>query len=114
MTDDDELGDFNPGTTDDSTDDDMGMSEDDHAERRDEGVTDRDFNTGRQDAISSGVELRGKVKRGTDTRDQDVLVVKARGANAAEAAEDFDAALSNVEERDFAERLRALQPEGDE
>jgi hypothetical protein len=72
---------------------------------------DREFNQGRQDAVSSGTKIRGKVKRGTGTRDQDELVIEGRGADAEEAAADFEAALEQAEANDWADRLRALQPD---
>ena len=61
--------------------------------------------------VDRGAKLRSKVKRGTGTRDQDVLVIKAFGRDAAEAVDEFDAALTEVEERGFATRLRELQAE---
>jgi len=74
-----------------------------------------EYKTGRKDAISSGAKVRGKVKRGNDTRDQDELVIEGRGATAAEAADDFEAALSKAEANEWTQRLRDLQPsEGDE
>lgn len=77
--------------------------------------TDRpDYNTGRQDAVSSGAKIRSKIKRGTGTRDQDEIVIEGRGATAAEAIDDFEAALTAAEERDWADRLRDLQPADDE
>jgi len=75
---------------------------------------DRTFNQGRQDSVSSGTKIRAKVKRGTGTRDQDELVIEGRGADAAEAAADFEDALQRAEAQGWADRLRALQPEDDE
>ena len=76
---------------------------------------DNGYDRGRQDAVSSGVKVRGKVKRGTGTRDQDELLIEGRGATAAEAAEDFEATLQRAEEQSWAQRLRDLQPsEGDD
>jgi hypothetical protein len=71
----------------------------------------RKYERGEQDAIHSGVKLRAKVKRGTGTRDQDVMLIEARGADAEEAADDFEDALSRAESEDWGDRLRALQPE---
>lgn len=59
----------------------------------------------------SGVEIKAKLKRGTDTRDQDTLVIKARGSDAQEATEQFDDALSNI--CGWANGLRGVQPETD-
>jgi len=69
-----------------------------------------EYNQGRKDAVSSGTKVRAKVKRGTDTRDQDVMVIEGRGENAQEAAEDFEDALVMAEENDWADRLREIQP----
>jgi len=60
--------------------------------------------------ISNGTKIVGKVKRGTDTRDQDTLKIVGRGANATEATRDFEAALARAEAGDWADRLRDLQP----
>lgn len=80
--------------------------------RRDEEQA--EYERGTQDALSSGVKVRAKVKRGTGTRDQDELLIEGRGADATEAARDFEAALQRAEEFGWGERLRTLQPEGDE
>lgn len=64
--------------------------------------------------ISNGTKIVGKVKRGSGTRDQDTLKIVGRGKDADEAAADFEAALSEAEDKDWAERLRAVQPEGDD
>ena len=67
------------------------------------------YEHGRQDPLDEGVKLRAKVKRGTGTRDQDTLLIEGRGATAADAADEFEAALSRAEANDYAERLRDLQ-----
>lgn len=123
---DDELGDFETETTtdeeidnqddaedaaeellDESCEDEMMMAEDDPAP---EPVRDSDdYAEGRADAQSVGTKIRGKVKRGTETRDQDELVIEGRGVNAQEAADDFEQALTRAEEGDWAGRLRALR-----
>lgn len=60
-----------------------------------------------------GASIKAKVKRGTGTRDQDELVIKGKGEDAAEAAQEFEEALSQAEEQGWSDRLRALQPEED-
>ena len=76
---------------------------------------DNGYDRGKQDAMSSGVKVRGKITRGNDPRDKDVLLLEGRGATAAEAAEDFEATLQRAEEQSWAQRLRDLQPsEGDD
>lgn len=119
MGDDDELGDFNPGTTEDAPtetgDEEMSMASDSGAPGAPRPDRDENgYNTGRQDAVSSGAKVRGKVKRGTGTRDQDEIVVEGRGATGAEAVADFDAALRAIEELGTAERLRNINAERDD
>lgn len=69
------------------------------------------YEPGRKEPLDHGAKVRGKVKRGTGTRDQDELLIEGRGEDAAEAAADFEAALREAEERQWASRLRALQPD---
>lgn len=117
--DDDELGDFNPDMTEDepteSDDEEMSMAANSDAVGAPRPDRDENgYNTGRQDAVSSGAKVRGKVKRGTGTRDQDEIVVEGRGATGAEAVADFDEALRAIEELGTAERLREINAERDE
>lgn len=77
-------------------------------------MADNEYTQGRADALDAGTKIRGKVKRGTDTRDQDELLVEGRGATAEEAVEDFEAALTAAEERGWTDRLRTLQPGEDD
>ena len=67
------------------------------------------YEHGRQDPLDEGVKIRAKVKRGSDTRDQDTLLIEGRGATADDAADEFEAALSRAEANGYAERLRDLQ-----
>lgn len=69
-----------------------------------------DYDLGEKAPMSHGVKVRAKVKRGEGTRDQDELVIEGRGECATEAVIDFEDALTAAEERDWADRLRALQP----
>lgn len=106
---DDELGDFETEPDDNEEQHEM-MAEDDTDARGPEPVRDSDdYAEGRADAQSVGTKIRGKVKRGTETRDQDELVIEGRGVNAQEAADDFEQALTRAEEGDWAGRLRALR-----
>lgn len=54
------------------------------------------------------VRLQTKIKRGTETRDQDTHNLKARGETAEEAAEKLSDALAELEERDVFERARSV------
>lgn len=87
----------------------FGRRSDERADRAGE----TEYRRGDKRPLDHGVKVRGKVKRGTDTRDQDELLIEGRGEDAAEAAADFEEALTEAEERDWADRLRAMQP-GDE
>lgn len=57
-----------------------------------------------------GVSITGKVTRGSEPRDKDVLKIKGKGTDAAAAVADFEDALTAAEERGWADRLRAMQP----
>ena len=72
------------------------------------------YDRGEKRPLDHGTKIRAKVKRGTATRDQDELLIEGRGENAREAAADFEAALTRAEDRAWAYRLRALQPETEE
>lgn len=73
-----------------------------------------EYDRGEKRPLDHGVKVRAKVKRGTDTRDQDELLIEGRGETAAEAAADFEATLARAEANNWARRLRTLQPDADE
>lgn len=75
------------------------------------GTRTRSYPRGQKRPLDHGTKIRAKVKRGTDTRDQDELLIEGRGESAEEAAEDFEGALTKAEEQGWAERLREIQPE---
>lgn len=130
MTDEDEeeLGDFEAETTTDEEIEDQDDAEDAAEELLEDQSDDEemvlhsdedgpepvrdsdDFAEGDAGAQSVGTEIRAKIKRGEDTRDQDELVIKGRGVNAQEAADDFEQALERAEDGDWADRLRDIQP----
>ncbi|MFB6179551.1 MAG: hypothetical protein ABEI77_07510 [Halorientalis sp.] len=58
---------------------------------------------------ASGVSITAKLKRGTGTRDQDEIKVKAKGSTADEARENMRDVLPAVES--WAEELRGIQPD---
>jgi hypothetical protein len=58
---------------------------------------------------STGVTVTAKLKRGTATRDQDVIKVKAKGETAQEAKEEMNSILGPAGE--WADLLRLIQPE---
>lgn len=67
-----------------------------------------------REQVHSGVSITAKLKRGEGTRDQDELKIKGKGATAGDAVDDFERALQAAEENGWAERLRAIQPDGEE
>lgn len=67
----------------------------------------------RERHVPEGCKVSAKVKRGTGTRDQDTLKIEARGETAEEAAERFQWLLSQAQESEWDESLRALQPDED-
>lgn len=66
----------------------------------------------RERHVPEGVKVTAKLKRGTGTRDQDVINLKARGETAAEATEEFEELLHALKVEGWDERLRAVQPGG--
>lgn len=62
-----------------------------------------------------GASVEVAITRGTGTRDQEKYRIKGKGADAAQALDEFEEMLSAVED-EYAERIRALQPveEGDD
>jgi hypothetical protein len=70
-----------------------------------------EYPKGDKKPLNHGVKLRAKLTRGNGTRDQDTLLIEGRGEDAEEAAADFEEALTETEERGWAQRLRDLQPE---
>jgi hypothetical protein len=67
----------------------------------------------RERHVPEGCKVTAKLKRGTGTRDQDVINLKARGETAEDAAEEFEALLSHLSESGWSDRLRAVQPDED-
>lgn len=61
---------------------------------------------------ASGVSITAKLKRGSGTRDQDTIKIKAKGTTAEEAIENMDATLAKSDE--WADQLRGIQPGEDE
>lgn len=57
-----------------------------------------------------GASIEATIKRGTGTRDEDKFRIKGKGEDAEEALRNFETQLEAVE-NEFAERVRALQPE---
>jgi len=87
-----------------------GETEEDPGIVEDAESAETDYDLGEKAPMSHGVKIRGKVKRGEGTRDQDELVIEGRGESAVEAVIDFEDALKAAEERGWADRLRAMQP----
>jgi len=62
--------------------------------------------------VASGVSITAKLKRGSGTRDQDEIKIKAKGKTAEGARENMAQVLPEAKE--WAEELREIQPESDE
>ena len=58
-----------------------------------------------------GVSLTVKLKRGTETRDQDEVIAKAKGSTLEDARKDMDELRGYI--RDLAEDARQIQPDSD-
>ncbi|ELY84289.1 DUF7389 domain-containing protein, partial [Natrinema gari] len=63
-----------------------------------------------REQIHSGVSITAKLKRGSATRDQDEIKIKAKGRNASHAVAEMDQVLENADE--WADQLREVQPDG--
>ncbi|QIO25033.1 hypothetical protein [Haloarcula sp. JP-L23] len=59
-----------------------------------------------------GTSLEARLKRGTSTRDEDRITIKAKGETAADTLEAFETLLARYES-EYSDRLRALQPSQD-
>lgn len=59
--------------------------------------------------VDTGASLRSELTRGTGTRDQEKHRIYGKGADAAEALEEYEEMLEAVEE-EYADRVRGLQP----
>ncbi|WP_137288815.1 DUF7389 domain-containing protein [Natronorubrum halophilum] len=64
-----------------------------------------------REQIHTGVSITAKIKRGSGTRDQDEIKIKAKGRNAAHAAAEMDQVLEYADE--WSDQLRAVQPAAD-
>jgi hypothetical protein len=69
--------------------------------------------TGPDEQITSnrGVSITTKLKRGSGTRDQDTIKLKAKGRDAEEAIAEMEEVIERAEE--WADDLREVQPEDD-
>ena len=77
-------------------------------------MTDNHDDIETHEQIHSGVSITAKLKRGSGTRDQDEIKLKAKGRDADEAAAQMAALVERAEA--WADDLRAVQPDsgGDE
>ncbi|WP_241692990.1 DUF7389 domain-containing protein [Haloarcula limicola] len=57
--------------------------------------------------IGASVEVR--LKRGTGTRDEDQITIKAKGETATDALAEFEQLLAEYE-AEYGDRMRAIQP----
>lgn len=68
----------------------------------------------RVERMSSGVTLDGKLKCGSNTRDEAKVWIKAKGVNAEDAIADFQEALEAAQEGEWGHELLQLNPERQE
>jgi hypothetical protein len=60
-----------------------------------------------------GASVEARLKRGTGTRDEDTITIKAKGETAEDAAEEFEYLLQQYE-AEYSDRCRNIQPTVDE
>jgi len=60
-----------------------------------------------------GSSMEARLKRGTGTRDEDSVTIKAKGRTAEETIEEFYQLLAEYEAK-VSDRLRDIQPEEDD
>ncbi|MBX0297639.1 DUF7389 domain-containing protein [Haloarcula nitratireducens] len=56
-----------------------------------------------------GASVEARLKRGTGTRDEDKITIKAKGETAADALEEFEQLLAEYE-AEYGDRMRTIQP----
>jgi len=69
---------------------------------------------GEKRPLDHGAKIRTKLKRGTGTRDQDVMLLEARGEDADEAIAEFRELLETATDEGWGDDLREIQPEAEE
>ncbi|MBX0297787.1 DUF7389 domain-containing protein [Haloarcula nitratireducens] len=60
-----------------------------------------------------GASVEARLKRGTGTRDEDQITIKAKGETASDALEKFEQLLAEYEV-EYSDRMRAIQPTGED
>jgi hypothetical protein len=56
-----------------------------------------------------GASVEARLKRGTGTRDEDTITIKAKGETAEDAVEEFEVLLQQYE-AEYSDRCRNIQP----
>ncbi|MBX0296985.1 DUF7389 domain-containing protein [Haloarcula nitratireducens] len=56
-----------------------------------------------------GASVEARLKRGTGTRDEDKITIKAKGETATDALEEFEQLLAEYE-AEYGDRIRMIQP----
>ncbi|MBX0298042.1 DUF7389 domain-containing protein [Haloarcula nitratireducens] len=59
-----------------------------------------------------GASVEARLKRGTGTRDEDQITIKAKGETALDALEKFEQLLAEYE-AEYGDRMRTIQPTRD-
>ncbi|MBX0305737.1 DUF7389 domain-containing protein [Haloarcula salinisoli] len=76
-------------------------------------MTDDTANPERIERTDVGASIEVRLKRGTDTRDEDQFTIKGKGATAEEAASEFEFLLEKYE-AEYSDRCRNIQPSKDD
>ena len=77
------------------------MSEDD---------TSADIDVERIERTDIGTSMEARLKRGTGTRDEDQVTIKAKGEDAEQTIDEFYQLLAEYDDN-ISDRLRGIQPE---
>jgi len=72
-------------------------------------MTDDTDDPDRIERTDVGASVEARLKRGTGTRDEDQITIKAKGETAEEAAAEFEFLLEQYE-AEYSERCRNIQP----
>lgn len=74
------------------------------------GNSDTDEDVQHVERSDVGASIEVAATRGNGTRDQEKFKIKGKGATAAEALEEFETLLEQYE-KEYSDRVRAIQPE---
>ncbi|MBX0288744.1 hypothetical protein EGH22_20650 [Halomicroarcula sp. F28] len=72
-------------------------------------MTDDTENPERIERTDVGASVKARLKRGSETRNEDQITIKAKGETAEEAAAEFEYLLEKYE-NEYSDRCRNIQP----